>query len=81
MWSVKCRCVVLLDIMLVLKIMGSPWIDQLNAIFYSKIFFAEIGCITTVIAGFIAINLSFCNCSFLCKKIVSYITYHKCFSK
>ena len=38
-WSVLCRCgllnvgvVFLLDIMLVLKIMGSPWIDQLNAI-------------------------------------------------
>ena len=39
-------------------------------IFYSKIFFAEIGCITTVMWFY----SSFCNCSFLCKKIVSYIT-------
>ena len=40
MWSVQCGCGLfdvggffcLLDIMLVLSIMGSPWIDQLNAI-------------------------------------------------
>ena len=32
-WSVQCGCgFVLLDIKLVLNIMGSPWIDKLNAI-------------------------------------------------
>ena len=45
-WSVQCGCglfnvgvvcsivgmVLVVDIMLVLNIMGSPWIDQLNAI-------------------------------------------------
>ena len=59
MWSVQCGCGLfnvgvvclmwvwfcLLDIMLVLNIMGSPLTSSmLYKIFYSKIFFAEIGC-------------------------------------
>ena len=69
----------LLDIMLVLNIMGSPWIDQLNAIikyFIPKFSLQklDVSLLRCIIAGFKAIYLSFCNCSFLCKKIVSYIT-------
>ena len=60
--------------MLVLNIMGSPWINQLNAI---NISFQNVWMYHySDVLLLVILYLSFCNCSFLCKK--NCFIYHSC---